>query len=102
MREVICSLILFSFLNFFGCQNKKEVLVNQDQNLLAEIANKYAHELPAATRFFLSRLGVDFNKGSQLLSYVLFEGAYCQHLIELGYNDTLARKAEVESFFQFD
>lgn len=79
-----------------------DTLVISPSENLADIANHYAHEIPRTTRFFLSRLGVDFNKGSQLLSYVLFEGAYCQHLIELGYNDTFARKAEVEAFFQFD
>jgi len=79
-----------------------DTLVISPSENLADIANEYGHEIPASTRFFLSRLGVDFTKGSQLLSYVLFEGAYCRHLIELGYNDTINREAEVRAFFQFE
>jgi NTE family protein len=81
---------------------KITTLVISPSENLADIANKYAKEIPATTRFFLSRLGVDFSEGSQLLSYVLFEGAYCRHLIELGYRDTLDRESEIEAFFQFD
>ena len=40
MRKVNCSLIIFFFLIFFGCENKKEVLTNQDQNLLVKVGHK--------------------------------------------------------------
>ena len=36
--------------------------------------------------------------GSTLLSYVLFEAAFCRDLIELGYNDTLQQKDELLKF----
>jgi hypothetical protein len=40
MRKVNSSLIIFSFLNFFGCENKNEKLINQNQNLLTQVAHK--------------------------------------------------------------
>jgi NTE family protein len=36
--------------------------------------------------------------GSALLSYVLFEEPFCRALIELGYEDTVARKTEILQF----
>jgi len=36
--------------------------------------------------------------GANLASYLLFERGYCNELIELGYNDTLKRREEVEAF----
>jgi len=36
--------------------------------------------------------------GANLASYLLFERGYCNELIALGYNDTVKRREEVESF----
>ena len=36
--------------------------------------------------------------GANLASYLLFERGYCNELIELGYNDTMRRREEVEAF----
>ena len=35
-----------------------------------------------------------------LASYVLFDGAYAEHLIEIGHADALARRDEIEAFFR--
>ena len=35
--------------------------------------------------------------GANLASYLLFEQGYCRELIQLGYNDTLRRREEVEA-----
>jgi len=38
--------------------------------------------------------------GANLASYLLFERGYCNELIALGYEDTMKRREEVESFLQ--
>ena len=38
--------------------------------------------------------------GSNLASYLLFEETFCRALIDLGYQDTSARAAEVRAFFE--
>ena len=78
---------------------KIETLVISPSENLGEIAHQYRHNLPASTRFFLSRLGVNRDSGSELLSYFLFDGSYCRHLIKLGYQDTCDRRSDVLAFF---
>jgi len=36
--------------------------------------------------------------GSNLASYLLFERGFCRALIDLGYQDTMARRAEMLEF----
>jgi NTE family protein len=37
-------------------------------------------------------------EASALMSYLLFDPAYCSALVELGYMDAMARKSEIEGF----
>ncbi len=62
------------------------------------IAQKYAFTLPWIMRSLYRAIGAMGPNGSTLLSYVLFEVPFCQHLIELGYNDTLQKKDELLKF----
>jgi len=66
---------------------------------LFRIAQKHAALMPLSMRFFLRGLGVSKQRGSNLLSYLLFEKAYCRDLIALGYGDAMARRAEILKFF---
>ncbi|WP_374566429.1 patatin-like phospholipase family protein [Nitrosomonas sp.] len=63
-----------------------------------EIAQKYADTLPWIMRYLYRAIGAMGPNGSTLLSYVLFEMAFCRDLIELGYNDTLQQKTELLKF----
>ena len=62
------------------------------------IAAKHAHHMPATVNFFLRGVGVDKNKGNNLLSYLLFEKPYCRELIALGYKDVMAQKEVIIKF----
>jgi NTE family protein len=63
------------------------------------IAARFVHELPRSVRFVLRPTGALSRSGSNLASYLLFEESFCRALIDLGYQDTLAREAEVREFF---
>jgi NTE family protein len=62
------------------------------------IAARFAHRLPRTVRFFLRGIGATRSSGSNLLSYLLFDRAYCRALIRLGYRDAMARRDELSAF----
>ena len=51
-------------------------------------------------RFILKPTGALNRSGSNLASYLLFEESFCRALIDLGYQDTISREAEVREFFE--
>jgi NTE family protein len=69
---------------------------------LERIAARFIHELPGTVRFILRPTGALNRSGSNLASYLLFEESFCRALIDLGYQDTMTREAEVREFFQLD
>ena len=66
---------------------------------LERIAARFLHELPRTVRFILRPTGALNRSGSNLASYLLFEEPFCRALIDLGYQDTVRREAEVRDFF---
>jgi NTE family protein len=62
------------------------------------IAARYIQELPRPVRFLLRGLGALNRRGSNLVSYLLFEKPYCQALIALGYADAMVRRKELLDF----
>ncbi len=71
--------------------------ISPSQDLFT-IAEKHANLMPRSVRFFMRGLGVGSSRGSNLLSYILFEQAYCRELIHLGFSDTMERSDEVLDF----
>ncbi|MGE0558222.1 MAG: patatin-like phospholipase family protein [Burkholderiales bacterium] len=65
---------------------------------LSQIATLHAHELPRVIRTLLRTVGATRRTGSNLLSYVLFEKAYCRALIRLGYDDAMAQAGDLRDF----
>ena len=67
---------------------------------LERIASRFIHELPRTVRFVLRPTGALNRSGSNLASYLLFEESFCRALIDLGYQDTVSREAELKEFFE--
>ena len=82
-----------------------EVLVIAPSQRLDDVASKHINALPPAVRTMLRGVGVSGEgkgqgpSGSALASYLLFESAYTQELMNLGELDTQARRDEVIRFF---
>lgn len=66
---------------------------------LAKMAEESSNELPAIIRFLFAGLGTPAET-ADLLSYLLFEPAYCTALLELGYEDTIKRRSEILNFLE--
>jgi NTE family protein len=75
-----------------------KVLVISPTQPIERMVVRHAHELPWTVRFLLRGIGGMNRNGSNLASYLLFEQGYCRALIDLGYQDTMARSAELLEF----
>jgi NTE family protein len=62
------------------------------------LAERYRTNLPWTIRFLLRGLGAMRRSGANLVSYLLFDKGFCNALIELGYQDAMKRKQEIQAF----
>jgi len=77
---------------------KIDVLAMSPSQQISRIATRFLGELPRSVRFMLRGIGAMSRSGSNLASYLLFERGFCRALIDLGYQDTMARRAEMLEF----
>lgn len=80
-----------------GLKHIDSFLINpsHDFNL---IALKYYHNIPLSIRVLLRSIGISDDSESSILSYLLFDKAFCRDLISLGFNDALAQEDEIRNF----
>lgn len=71
----------------------------QDLGTLA--ADQYSR-FPRMLRYLLKGIGATGETGSDLLSYLAFEPEYVGRLMQLGYSDTMSRRAELAAFLEPD
>ena len=69
---------------------------------LEKIAHQHVRDLPATIRFLMRSIGAMRKGGATLASYMLFDYRYCNALIEVGYNDLMVRREEIQIFFDAD
>jgi len=74
-----------------------ESLVIRPSRDVRDITQEHMDEIPHAVRLLLRSLG-GWGTDWRLASYLLFESAYCQELMALGYRDGLAMQAELCAF----
>jgi NTE family protein len=67
---------------------------------LGSLASDEYQKFPAMLRHLLRGIGATGESGWDLLSYLAFQPGYVNTLMELGYEDTLARKDEIRAFLE--
>ncbi len=79
-----------------------ETLVIKPSQDLSLIAAQHFHKMPLAVRTLLRLIGINQQSDSSIVSYLLFEQAYCSALINLGYQDGMTKQDEIRRFFKID
>jgi NTE family protein len=69
---------------------------------LALVARQFAHRMPRVLRWLMEGLGTPDAESADLMSYLLFDGAFTRALIDIGYRDAAARIDEIEAFLRDD
>lgn len=62
------------------------------------LATRLENRIPWLTRYLLRGLGDD-EDAAELASYLLFDAAFCNRLIDQGVADVMAQKKEILEFF---
>jgi NTE family protein len=75
------------------------VLVLRPSLDLGKMAGDEYERFPRMLRHLLKGIGATGNAGEDLLSYLAFEPIYLQRVMDVGYTDTMARRAEIAEFF---
>lgn len=76
-----------------------DVMTFEPSQDIRSIAREHASAMPWTIQLLMRRLGL-WGRDWRLPSYLLFEPPYCCALIELGYNDTMARRRELLEFLE--
>ena len=75
-----------------------DTLVIAPSRRMDDIALEYAHAMPWPVRSLMRGIGALRPGGGNVLSYLLFERAYCRALMRMGWQDALAHKDEILAF----
>jgi len=80
--------------------NPVDVLSISPSQSIDQIAQEHIHELPMSLKLFLRITGANAQGGGiSAASYLLFEPGFCRKLIELGFQDAMTQREDIEKFF---
>ncbi len=77
-----------------------DLLVLRPSEDLGRVANQFETRLPPALRFMTRGLGTRETRSNDLLSLIMFQEDYLEHLLALGERDAEARSDEIAAFLQ--
>ena len=77
-----------------------DLLMLRPSQDLGRLARDHAQYLPYTIRTMSQGLGSSREQAPNFLSYLLFESAYIEYLLDLGYRDALAQAEEIQRFVQ--
>jgi NTE family protein len=69
---------------------------------LGAMALPFAKSLPRGVRYLLRGLGSTEGTGASLLSYLLFDRRYTKALMDLGFQDAMKKRDEIDAFLAAD
>lgn len=75
-----------------------DVLIVSPSQSIEKIAERHTRNLPWTIRLLLRLIGVMHGSGANLVSYLLSDKRFCSELIDMGYQDALARREEILAF----
>jgi NTE family protein len=62
------------------------------------VARRFEHRMPRLVRMAMEALGRPDAQSADLMSYLLFDGAYTSALVDIGYRDADDRADELEDW----
>lgn len=75
------------------------MLMIQPSKDLGQVGIKQFNRFPKTVRYLLKGIGASDLESKDLMSYLAFEKEYIQNLMELGYQDAMKKKDDVQLFF---
>lgn len=64
------------------------------------LAHQHFGDVPWAIKRLMASIGVTKDSESSLISYLLFEKAYCQELIDAGFKDGMSQQGQLKEFLE--
>ncbi len=82
-----------------GLKKIESFVINPSHDFNA-IAVDYYHQLPLSIRILFRGMGIANDSESSIVSYLLFDKQYCQHLIKLGFEDAMNQEERIKEFLK--
>jgi NTE family protein len=79
-----------------------DYLVISPSKDVRSIVARYVGNFPLSVRILLKGIGALAREGRPLMSYLMFDAPYCKELMELGYQDAMASRAQILHLLGYD